>query len=410
MLSIVIPTHNARFLAETIASALDQTEADFEILVAPNGGAALEGVLPDDPRIRVVPYHGPALIGAIKRFAFEAARGEILVELDHDDILAPQALERIKDALLRTGADFAYSNFAEFDFGTGEAVAYDSYWGWSTRTAEVRGRSVTEMIAFEPSPAALGHIWYAPNHVRAWTRAGYERAGGHDPHLGICDDHDLLVRTYLTGRMTRIDECLYLQRNHPVRTVVLRNAEIQRATEAIYRRSIQPLVERWAALLGLPCFALGGDENIAPGWVNFERDGRRVVADLRGRWPWADSSIGAFRADDLLAHLPDKQHAMNEIHRCLVPGGWVLSSTPSALGQGAFMDPRHCSYWVRNSFYYWTDAAFARHIGNTSTRFQVHRLEESFPSDWHRAENIPYVLFDAVCLKDGFDGPGAHQI
>ena len=73
------------------------------------------------------------------------------------------------------------------------------------------------------------------------------------------------------------------------------------------------------------------------------------------------------------------------------------------------MDPTHCSYWVRNSFYYWTDANFARYIGNDSIRFQVQRLEEKFPSDWHREENIPYVNFDGVCLKEGFDGPGAHQ-
>lgn len=74
------------------------------------------------------------------------------------------------------------------------------------------------------------------------------------------------------------------------------------------------------------------------------------------------------------------------------------------------MDPKYCSYWVRNSFYYWTDVAFARHIGNISTRFQVQRLEESFPTEWHRVENIPCVHFDGVCLKDGFDGPGPHQI
>jgi SAM-dependent methyltransferase len=155
---------------------------------------------------------------------------------------------------------------------------------------------------------------------------------------------------------------------------------------------------------------LGGAEHAAPGWVTINRGGQPGIVDLRGRWPWDDSSVGAFRAADLLQYLPDKQHAMNEIYRCLAPGGWLLSSTPSALGQAAFMDPRICSTWVRNSFYYWTDATYARHIGNTSTRFQVHRLDESFPSDWHEAERMPYVYFDGVALKRGFDGPGPHQI
>lgn len=409
LLSVIVPTHDPVYLAETLRSVLDQTDPEFELLVVPNGGARLDGILPDDARIRVLPFDGPGFVGAVKRFSFDAARGDILVELDHDDLLAPQALRRIKETLSDGRAEFAYSNFAEFDFETGAAVPYNPYWGWSSRPASVRGRNVTEVIAFDPSPAAVGHVWYAPNHVRAWTREGYRKAGGHDPSLGVCDDHDLLIRTYLTGRMVRIDECLYLQRNHPRRTTLIRNPEIQEKTEELYAASIESLVVRWAALRGLPCLDIGGAHNGAPGWVNVDRGGARGLADLRGRWPWEHSTVAAFRAQDLLQHLPDKQHTMAEIHRCLAPGGWLLSSTPSALGQGAFMDPTHCSYWVRNSFYYWTDANFARHIGNESIRFQMQRLEDEFPSDWHQTENIPYVNFDGICLKDGFDGPGAHQ-
>ena len=371
MLSVVVPTHHPRYLGEAVASVLDQTEPDFEIVIVPNGDASVDGLLPDDSRIRVVPYPGHGTLGAIKRFGFEAAAGDILVELDHDDILAPQALQRVREACADGGADFVYSNFAELNFQTGECVTYDPYWGWKTRSTEVRGRTVTEMMAFEPSPASIGRIWYAPNHVRAWTREAYGRAGGHNPALPVCDDHDLLVRTYLTGRMTRIDECLYLQRNHPARTTVAHNVDIQRTTEEIYCRSIESLVARWAAVSGLPCYQLGGCEHAAPGWVTIDRGGQPGVVDLKGRWPWDDSSVGAFGALDLLQYLPDKQHAMNEMYRCLAPGGWLLSSTPSALGQAAFMDPRICSTWVRNSFYYWTDATYARHIGNRSPGFRL---------------------------------------
>jgi SAM-dependent methyltransferase len=410
MLSVVIPTHQPQFIHEAVASVLDQTESDFEVVVVPNSTASVDGLLPADDRIRVVPYPGFGTVGAIKRFGFEAAHGEILVELDHDDVLAPQALQRVKEAVAETQADFVYSNFAELNFDTGAPVTYDGYWGWRSRPATVRGRPVTEMVAFDPAPAAIGRIWYAPNHVRAWTRDGYVRAGGHNPALPVCDDHDLLVRTYLTGRMRRIDECLYLQRSHPGRTTSARNAEIQKTTAEIYARSIESLVVRWAGLQGLPCYQIGGADQSAPGWVTFEGSHGRTLADLRYRWPWDDSSVGAFNAHDLLQYLPDKQHTMNEIHRCLAPGGWLLSTTPSALGQGAYMDPRICSQWVRNSFYYWTDAAYARHIGNRHTRFQVHRLEDTLPSEWHRNEQMPCVHFDGVCLKGGFDGPGPHQI
>ena len=321
MLSVVIPTHHSRHLAETIASVLDQTEPEFEILIVPNGGASLDGVLPDDARIRVVPYEGPSVLGAIKRFAFDAARGDILVALDHDDLLAPQALQRVRETMA-AGADFAYSNFAELDFERGESIVHDSYWGWASRTAEIRGRSVAEMIAFDPAPAALGRACYAPNHLRAWTRDAYARAGGHNPTMAVCEDHDLVVRTYLTGQMMRIDECLYIQRDHPGRMPLASNTDVQKASEEMYGRSVDSLVVRWAALHRLPCFDLAGGHNNAPGWVTTDLNGTRIAADLRGRWPWAGldrrgvSRAGSVRTPRQAAH--DERTAS-----VFVPNGWI---------------------------------------------------------------------------------------
>ena len=102
MISVLIPTHRPNFLRETVESVLDQTCSDFEIVVVPNQGAEVAGILPADPRIRVVPYEGPNRIGAIKRFAFTQGEGELLLELDHDDLLAPNALEKIVEAQEKT--------------------------------------------------------------------------------------------------------------------------------------------------------------------------------------------------------------------------------------------------------------------------------------------------------------------
>jgi SAM-dependent methyltransferase len=110
---------------------------------------------------------------------------------------------------------------------------------------------------------------------------------------------------------------------------------------------------------------------------------------------------------DIFEHLP-KLHTIKEIYRCLVPGGWVLSMTPSADGNGYAMDPTHISPYVKQSFWYYTKPQFAKYIG-TPVRFQEHRLERIFPSTWHERENIPYVVWDAVSMKDGYDGPGPHE-
>jgi len=400
--SVIIPTHKAGFLPETLKSVYAQTFRDFEIVVVPNNGAKLPEI--SDPRVRTVSYDGPPLVGAVKRFAFTQGQGEYLVELDHDDLLTPDALEKIVAKFEESKAGFVYSNFAEFREDGKPSEPFNPYYGWKATKREILGRLCTEHEAFDPSPAALGLIHYAPNHVRAWTRKAYKKAGGHDPRLSICDDHDLLIRTYLTGEMARIPECLYLYRIHGANTWLERNAQIQAETWNLYGKNIEALALRWARQRGLLAVELNQAYDVAPGWV------KARPHDYATRWHWEDSSIGLFKAYDFLHGLPDKIHAMTELHRCLVPGGWAFTFTPSAPSKGAFMDPTAKSYWNSNTFWYWTDKNYARWIQNETNRFQSMRLVESYPSPWHQENDIKYVTFDGIAWKGGYEGPGPHQI
>lgn len=78
-----------------------------------------------------------------------------------------------------------------------------------------------------------------------------------------------------------------------------------------------------------------------------------VVADLRHPWPWEDGSIQEVRAFDVIEHLPDKIHTMNEMWRVLRAGGVAKIAVPTTEGPGAFQDPTHVSYWNRRSFLYY---------------------------------------------------------
>lgn len=79
-----------------------------------------------------------------------------------------------------------------------------------------------------------------------------------------------------------------------------------------------------------------------------------LICDLRGPWPWVDSSVDYILANDVIEHLPDKVHTMNELWRVLKNGGLVDIFVPTTDGRGAWQDPQHCSYWNRNSFFYHT--------------------------------------------------------
>lgn len=106
---------------------------------------------------------------------------------------------------------------------------------------------------------------------------------------------------------------------------------------------------------------LGCSDSLLPGFLNVDictppNIGEQLFSrvDLRMDFPWGDSSIDYIRAFDIIEHLPDKIHTMNEIWRVLRPGGKVEIEVPTTDGPGAFQDPTHVSYWNRNSFFYYT--------------------------------------------------------
>jgi hypothetical protein len=101
---------------------------------------------------------------------------------------------------------------------------------------------------------------------------------------------------------------------------------------------------------------LGCGDASVPGFVNVDRFLTSNVdqqADLASPWPWADSSVAAIRAWDIIEHLPDKILTMNEMWRVLRPGGTAEIAVPTTDGPGAFQDPTHVSFWHRRSFLYY---------------------------------------------------------
>ncbi|MFO5440950.1 MAG: class I SAM-dependent methyltransferase, partial [Dolichospermum sp.] len=78
-----------------------------------------------------------------------------------------------------------------------------------------------------------------------------------------------------------------------------------------------------------------------------------IVADLSQRFPFEDNSVDEVRAHDIIEHLPERIHTMNEIWRICKPGAKVNNRVPSTDGRGAFQDPTHISFWNINSFLYY---------------------------------------------------------
>lgn len=417
-IAVITPVHLASrpYLDEAYASLCAQTSRDWTWWLLENHGGRVSKSIAGDPRVRVLEApEGMEGIGALKRHLCDQSTGEAIVELDADDRLHSQCLERVA-AAFDSGADVVYSDFAEFtDDPKGipaHLYPYGKAFGWQGYLTQVDGESHVAMRAPEASAHNLRRVEWAPNHVRAWTRAIYERVGGHDPTMAVGDDHDLLVRMFLAGgKFRHLPECLYLYRVHGENTVRTQNAAIQEATGKVYNRAIWPLAEHWAREAGLIKVDLCGGIDAPNGYLALDKHagaaGADVVeCDLEGTWPLKDSSVGVLRAHDALEHLKDPVHTMNEAFRVLAPGGFFMISVPSTNGNGAFCDPTHVSFWNRLSFRYYTNKAFARYIPAFHGKFQASRVLEWYPSKWHDDENVPYVEAHLFCAKDGFRAMG----
>lgn len=401
--SIFTPSHDTKFLLDLYNSIKDQDFFEWVIVL---NGKALERKdekIFDDRRVKYIyaSYVDP-LVGHLKKIACDHCTGDILLEVDHDDLLTPTAVQEVKNAFENDSeVGFVYSNCAEFEGNFAPRQRFDPAHGWKYRPFTYRGHELEECISFEPSPATVSRIWYAPNHLRAWRKSVYDLVGGYNPEMRVLDDQDLMCRTYLNTKMKHINKCLYLYRVHGENSWIKYNKEIQDNTMRIHREYISRLALKWAFDNNLKRLDFGGGINPEPGYDAVDIS---LGTDLEKPFPWADNSVGVIRAYDFLEHLHDKLHVIKEIYRVLAPGGYLLALTPCALSQGAYQDPTHVSFYVENSFKYYTEHRFAKYIG-VPVRFQAMSLFTTKPN----ADGVAWIVAQLIALK-GQEFPGIVNI
>lgn len=410
--SVFTPSHRPRFLDECLATLQAQTCSDWEWIVLLNNGARWRPERPDD-RVRLEIADDIRGVGAAKRRACEVARGEILVELDHDDLLAKDCLAELAKAFdEHPDVVFVYSHTAQItEDGSRDDTRFNEANGWQYEEVDVDGRRLLQAIAMAPTPHNVSYIWYAPNHVRAFRRDTYEQVGGYDATRTVLDDQDLMCRLFQAGDFHRIPRCLYMQRMHPENTQrdTEINAHIQRETVALYDKYIEPNALAWTKRRGLLALDLGAAHRKPPGYLGvdqYARDGVDIIATLPAPLDLPDDSVGLLRAVDFLEHVPAKVPLINELYRLLAPGGMLLTLTPSSDGRGAYQDPTHVAYYNENSFWYYTDNQYRAFVPEIQARFQNSRLVTYFPTEWHSRNQISYVVANLIAMKDGAERCG----
>ena len=128
LISIVVPAYRTpeKFLCQMIHSVQEQTYENWELCIA-NGSPqdeAMSRVLnrfaQEDPRIRFENLKENLGIAENTNRAFAMVKGEFLGLLDHDDLLAPNALYEVVQALQEKDTDVVYTDEDKVTMDLGE--------------------------------------------------------------------------------------------------------------------------------------------------------------------------------------------------------------------------------------------------------------------------------------------------
>lgn len=408
-ISVFTPSHDTRFLEEAYKSLLSQTFTDWEWIVLLNGNAIESNLneedwmIEHDPRVKIIDASEAIArtksVGALKREAITYCSGQILVELDHDDILTTTCLERVAATYkANPTAALVYSDWAQFnEDGTPNDEKWNEAHGWVYRDETVtdfRGMSVQSVPhAAPPLPTNAALIWYAPNHVRSFTRKSYDLVDGYDANRNVMDDGDLMARLYQIGSFVHIPECLYLQRVGLTGTVNTQkdpalNAQIQEDTLAVYNQQIEGMMTAWSIRENLDLIYLNQEEMNNWGDLFLGTN---------------DDSCGLIVAPGVMQYLPKDEIIpfMAECYRVLKHGGMLLAVVPSTDGRLAYMNFDYQTYWNENTFWQFVNPQWTNPAILESQRWQLTRSFTYASDQFNELQRLLLVRADLVALKEG---------
>lgn len=228
--SVLMPVYETpeKYLREAIESVLAQVYPDWELCIAddasqqPHVRAVLEEYAELDPRIKLVFREQNGHIAASSNSALAIATGEFIALLDHDDVIAPDALFENALAVNRQpDVDVIYSDEDKIDEEGRRSLPY-----------------------FKPdwAPDSLLARNYV-SHLGVYRRSVVEEVGGFRLGFEGSQDYDLLLRvTERTERVAHIARVLYHWRVHAASTAGSRDQK-NYALDA-GRRAIEEALER----------------------------------------------------------------------------------------------------------------------------------------------------------------------
>ncbi len=224
--SVVVPIYDTDpdVLEEMIASVRRQAYPHWQLCLAddnsprPHVRAILERVAAEEPRVALAFRAENGHISAASNTALELARHEWLAMMDHDDVLAPQALATMALAIAANpDTDLLYSDEDKLD---------------------ERHRRYGANFKPDFNPELLEAQNFL-NHLTVYRASAVRAAGGFRRGFEGSQDHDLALRVTATSarKVVHVPHVLYHWRLHPG-AATFSTTQLERA-QAAARRALR---------------------------------------------------------------------------------------------------------------------------------------------------------------------------
>ena len=197
--SVCIPTYNRKdYLKEALESVFAQTYKDYEVVVVDDGSTDGTGKMIKDAGYNVR-YYWVDHIGqaAARNKLIELARGEYVTFLDSDDLLFPNAVQKLMVVI---------------DSYNPQVVAYGSRIG-----VDENGNNIHTKQRKLPSGNIVTNLFEYIHVYSCGTMCAkriYEREGGFDTFLRRCAVYRLLLELTLKYKFIPVDGPTYKKRRH----------------------------------------------------------------------------------------------------------------------------------------------------------------------------------------------------
>lgn len=237
LVSICIPTYNRKgYLKETLESVFAQTYKDYEVVIVDDGST--DGT---EEMIKHLGYntryHRQENAGdaAARNKLIELAAGKYITFLDSDDLLMPDAVERMTTVMQQEAEPvIVYGPYLRID-QRGSVIGKDK--------RRLYSGFVTKHLFQDVFIHSCGSMF---------PKNALKEAGGFDTSLRVCSDYDLWLRLSLKYRFLALSEPTFKRRRHPgnltVRSLQNRITELVVLERFYYERGGDKVVPKRIAM------------------------------------------------------------------------------------------------------------------------------------------------------------------